>query len=190
MWRPCLKGHREADVAVQHLQEVVRQLPESAQYRSMLSKQWTDCTYLDVGPAHEKLTDDDRRQFNQTALEHARQVLCPHWVTTRGVHPGFIRMSCAVCDMSGIQHTLDIKLLPQQQSLDTERLGCKCCILSSGVAATGLSGSKLHCPCTGWQVVSAVCLCSFKSCCSCYCIASLLVLSLSCGQEYLPCQWQ
>ncbi|KAL3158803.1 hypothetical protein ABBQ32_011530 [Trebouxia sp. C0010 RCD-2024] len=62
-------------LAVRCFEEVVRQLPESAQYRSMLSKQWTDCTYLDVGPAHEKLTDDDRRQFNQTALEHARQAI-------------------------------------------------------------------------------------------------------------------
>lgn len=58
-----------------HLQEVVRQLPESAHHRSMLSKQWTDCTYLDVGPMQEQLTDDDRRQFNLTALEHAREVL-------------------------------------------------------------------------------------------------------------------
>ena len=40
----------------------------------MLSKQWTDCTYLDVSPTHEKLTDDMRRQFNQTAMEHAKEV--------------------------------------------------------------------------------------------------------------------
>lgn len=41
----------------------------------MLSKQWTDCTYLDVSPMKEKLTDDDRRHFNQTAMEHAREVI-------------------------------------------------------------------------------------------------------------------
>ena len=56
------------------LQDVVRQMPKSAHYRSMLSKQWTDCTYLDVGPTQLKLTDDDRRHFNQTAMEHAREV--------------------------------------------------------------------------------------------------------------------
>lgn len=90
--------HHQANVAFQHLQEVVRQLPESAQYRSMLSKQWTDCTYLDVGPAHEKLTDDDRRQFNQTALEHARQVQAfdPHWV--RMSECNLQNVICPACD--------------------------------------------------------------------------------------------
>ena len=64
------------NAALVMVQEVVRQLPTSAHYRSMLSKQWTDCTYLDVSPIHEKLTDDDRRQFNQTAMEHAKEVPC------------------------------------------------------------------------------------------------------------------
>ncbi len=56
------------------VQEVTRQLPKSAHHRSMLSKQWTDCTYLDVSPAQEQLTDDGRRQFNITAMEHAKEV--------------------------------------------------------------------------------------------------------------------
>ena len=57
------------------MQRVTQQLPKSAHYRSMLSKQWTDCTYLDVSPAKEQLTDDSRRQFNITALEHAKEVI-------------------------------------------------------------------------------------------------------------------
>ena len=56
------------------LQEVTRHLPNNAQYRSLLAKQWTDCTYLDLSPAKENLTDDSRRQFNTTAVEHAQQV--------------------------------------------------------------------------------------------------------------------
>lgn len=50
-------------------------MPKSAHYRAMLSKQWTDCTYLDVSPMQERLTDDERRQFNHTAMEHAQQVI-------------------------------------------------------------------------------------------------------------------
>ena len=56
------------------LQEVTKQLPKSAHYRSLLAKQWTDCTYLDVSPAQEKINDDSRRQFNTTAMEHAKEV--------------------------------------------------------------------------------------------------------------------
>ena len=73
-----------------HLQEVVRQMPKNAHYRSMLSKQWTDCTYLDVSPMQEKLSDRDRRHFNQTAMEHAREVMA--------VTPLAGNNSCTVCN--------------------------------------------------------------------------------------------
>lgn len=61
--------------AIVCFEEVTRQLPKSAHYRSILSKQWTDCTYLDVSPAQEQLSDDSRRHFNITALEHAKQAI-------------------------------------------------------------------------------------------------------------------
>ena len=59
---------------VQWLQEVVKHMPNNAHYLALLAKQWTDCTYLDVGPAQEHLSDAQRREFNRTALTHAQQV--------------------------------------------------------------------------------------------------------------------
>lgn len=56
------------------LQEVTRLLPQDAHYLAVLAKQWTDCTYLDVGPAQEHLSDAQRREFNSIALTHAQQV--------------------------------------------------------------------------------------------------------------------
>lgn len=61
--------------AVLCFEEVTKQLPKNAHYRSMLSKQWTDCTYLDVSPSNEQLTDDNRRQFNISAMEHAKEAI-------------------------------------------------------------------------------------------------------------------
>lgn len=64
------------------LQEVTQLLPQDSHYLAMLAKQWTDCTYLDVGPAQEPLSDAQRREFNSIALTHAQQVI----VNSFGIH--------------------------------------------------------------------------------------------------------
>jgi len=88
------------------LQEVTRQLPKSAHYRSILSKQWTDCTYLDVSPAQEQLSDDSRRRFNITALEHAKQVMPPTHASAQGLHSARHHSPLGIMYAVFMQHVL------------------------------------------------------------------------------------
>ena len=71
------------------LQEVVQLLPKNAYYLALLAKQWTDCTYLDMGPVEEQLSDAQRREFNTTAAKYAKQVTSS---TASGVHVFSMRL--------------------------------------------------------------------------------------------------
>eukprot|EP00891_Asterochloris_glomerata_P005256 jgi/Astpho2/5256/fgenesh1_pg.00074_%23_61_t len=54
-------------------EQVVKLLPHNGYWWACLAKQITDHTYLDFAPAKERLTDEERRSFNEKAIELAHK---------------------------------------------------------------------------------------------------------------------
>ena len=72
------------DFAWPHWLQVVKLLPHNGYWWACLAKQITDHTYLDFAPAKERLTDEERRSFNEKAIELAHKVSIAAVLTCRG----------------------------------------------------------------------------------------------------------